>query len=270
MFSRFFIYRPVFSAVISIVIVIAGLVALIALPVAQYPAISPPTVEVKAVFPGANAQVLAETVATPIEQEVNGVENMIYMKGLCANNGQYTLTVTFEIGTDLDIASVQVQNRVAAATSKLPVEVNQQGVTTKKKSNDILLLISLTSPNGTYDDLFLNNYAILRIKDELARIKGVGDVFVFGVGEYSMRIWLDPNRLKARGLTTNDVVNAIKEQNVQVAAGQIGQPPAPAGQSFQYVVSTLGRLESVEQFEDIIIKRGADGAHRTSGASGPS
>ncbi|MCZ6836591.1 MAG: multidrug efflux RND transporter permease subunit [Planctomycetota bacterium] len=260
MFSRFFIYRPIFSAVISISIVIAGLVALLTLPVAQYPALSPPTVEVKATFPGANAMVVAETVATPIEQEVNGVENMIYMKGLCANNGTYTLTITFEIGTDLDIAAVQVQNRVSSATSKLPPEVTQQGVTIKKKSNDIVLLISLVSPEGTYDDLFLNNYGVLRIKDELARLNGVGDLTVFGVGEYSMRIWLDPDRLKARGLTTNDVVNAIKEQNVQVAAGQIGQPPAPAGQSFQYTVSTLGRLESVEQFEEIIIKRGEDGA----------
>ncbi|GBC59224.1 transporter [Desulfonema ishimotonii] len=254
MFSRFFIYRPIFATVISIVIVITGLVTLGALPVEQYPDISPPTVQVSAFYPGANASVLAETVAAPIEQEVNGVEGMLYMSSTCANDGSYALTVTFEVGTDMDMASVLVQNRVATAEPKLPEEVKRTGVTTKKKSTSIVLMIALTSPDDTYDDLYLSNFATLRLRDEMARIKGVGDVFTFGVGDYSMRIWLDPNKLKARRITTNDVIQAIREQNVQVAAGQIGQPPVPAGQDFQYVINTLGRLEDIEQFENIIVK----------------
>jgi HAE1 family hydrophobic/amphiphilic exporter-1 len=256
MISRFFINRPIFAAVVSIIIVIAGLVALNALPIAQYPPIAPPTVNVSTVYPGANARVLADTVAAPIEQEVNGVEGMLYMSGKCSNNGVYTLTVTFELGTDLDMATVLLQNRVATALSKLPEEVKRIGVVTKKQSSDFVMMIALTSPDGLLDELFLSNYATLRIKDELARIKGVGNIFAFGVGDYGMRIWLNPSLLKARRLTTNDVVRAIQEQNVQVAAGQIGEPPAPKGQDFQYVINTLGRLQNVSEFENIIIKTG--------------
>ncbi|MGD8243540.1 MAG: efflux RND transporter permease subunit, partial [Desulfobacterales bacterium] len=259
MFSRFFIERPIFATVVSIVIVIAGIVALLALPISQYPEITPPTVEVTTSYPGASAQVLAETVASPIEQEVNGVEGMIYMMSRSASDGNYTLTVTFEVGTDVDMAQILVQNRVAIAMPKLPDEVKRQGVNTKKKSTAFLLFIALTSPDGRYDNLYLSNYATLNIKDELSRIYGVGDVDVFGGQDYSMRIWLDPEQLKARDLTTGDVIQAIEEQNVQVAAGQIGQPPAPKGQSFQYTITTLGRLSDVEEFENIILKTAAGG-----------
>jgi HAE1 family hydrophobic/amphiphilic exporter-1 len=259
MFSKFFIEHPIFASVISIVIVIAGVVSFGALPVAQYPEITPPTVEVKATYPGANAQVVTETVAAPIEQEVNGVENMIYMSSTSASDGSYTLTVTFEIGTNLDIAQVMVQNRVKLAESKLPEEVRRQGINTKKKSPNILQLISLFSPDGRYDVLFLSNYATLRLRDSLSRIRGVGDVTIFPPSDYSMRIWLDPHQLKSRSLTTQDVLSAVREQNVQVAAGQIGQPPAPRGQNFQYTVNVLGRLTDIEQFEEIIIKTGKGG-----------
>jgi len=244
------------ASVIAIVIVIAGLVTLPSLPVAQYPDITPPTVKVSTTYPGANAQVVADTVAAPIEQQVNGVEGMIYMSSTSANDGSYALTVTFEVGTDLDMAQVLVQNRVAISQARLPEEVKRQGVVTKKQSTSIVLLVGLSSSDGRYDSLFLTNYGTLRIVDELKRIPGVGDVNVFGGSDYSMRIWIDPEKLKSRDLTTQDVVNAIREQNVQVAAGQIGQPPAPAGQSFQYAINTLGRLQDVEQFENVIIKTG--------------
>ena len=257
--SRFFIERPIFAIVLAIVIVIAGGVTVGVLPVSQYPDIVPPTVEVSAVYPGANASVVAETVASPIEQEVNGVEGMIYMSSTSANDGSYKLTVTFDVGVDLDMASILVQNRVAIAEPRLPDEVKRQGVTTKKKSTAIVQLITLTSPDGRYDSIYLNNYAVLRIRDELSRIYGVGEVMIFGGSDYSMRIWLDPEKLRARGLTTTDVVSAIGEQNVQVAAGQIGQPPTPAGQTFQYSINALGRLQDVDQFEDIIVKTGAEG-----------
>ena len=259
MFSKFFIEHPIFASVISIVIVIAGVVAFGALPVAQYPEITPPTVEVKATYPGANARVVAETVAAPIEQEVNGVENMIYMSSTSASDGSYTLTVTFEIGTDLDIAQVMVQNRVKLAEPKLPEEVKRQGINTKKKSPNILQFVSLFSPDGRFDVLYLSNYATLRLRDRLSRIRGVGDVFIFPPSDYSMRIWLDPRQLKSRDLTTQDVLSAVREQNVQVAAGQIGQPPAPRGQNFQYTVNVLGRLTDIEQFEEIIIKTAEGG-----------
>ncbi len=254
MFSQFFIQRPIFATVISIVIVIAGVVTLIGLPVSQYPEITPPTVEVSATYPGANARVISETVAAPIEQQVNGVEDMIYMSSTSASDGSYKLTVTFEVGTNLDMAQVLVQNRVKLAEPNLPEEVKRQGVNTKKKSTNIILFISLFSPNGRYDELFLTNYATLRLRDELSRIAGVGEVMVFPQSDYSMRVWLDPLKLRSRRMTTSDVLNAIREQNVQVAAGQIGQPPAPRGQSFQYPVNVLGRLSEVEQFEDIIVK----------------
>ncbi len=256
--SEFFINRPIFASVISIVIMIAGMVSFFSLPVAKFPEVSPPTIQVSAVYPGANAQVIAETVATAIEQEVNGVENMLYMSSTSSNDGSYTLQITFALGTDMDMANVMVQNRVGIATPKLPEEVRRQGITTTKQSTQILQMINLTSEQEGMDPLFLSNYA-LNIKDELSRIRGVGSVRSFGSGDYSMRIWLDPRKLKSRNLTTEDVVTAIREQNVQVAAGQIGAPPAPAGTAFQFTVNALGRLDTVEQFEDIIIRAGDEG-----------
>jgi HAE1 family hydrophobic/amphiphilic exporter-1 len=254
MFSTFFINRPIFATVISIVIVICGLVTFDSLPISQYPDILPPTVTVTASYPGANAGVLAQTVAQPIEEQVNGVEGMLYMSSTSSNNGEYQLTITFATGTDLDMAAVRVQNRVSAAEPLLPEDVRRLGVTTQKQSSNIVLFVTLTAPKGEYDELFLSNYASLRIRDELGRLDGVGSVQVFGAGNYSMRVWMDPDKLKARGLTTGDVTAAIEEQNIQVAAGQIGQPPVPNDQSFQYVINTLGRLQDVEQFENIIIK----------------
>ncbi len=257
--SRFFIHRPIFAMVISIVIVIAGAVSLNVLPISKFPEITPPTVQVTAFYPGANAQVVAETVAAPIEQEVNGVENMLYMSSVSADDGSYTLTVTFEIGVDMDMATVLVQNRVAIANPKLPEDVRRQGVTTKKQSTQIVQMITLTSEDPTHDALYLSNYATINIKDELSRIRGVGAVTFMGAADYSMRIWLDPNKLKARNLTTQDVLNAISEQNVQVAAGRIGEEPAPAGTAFQLVINTQGRLQTDQQFADIIIKTAEGG-----------
>ena len=259
MISRFFIERPIFASVISIVIMIAGAVSQLALPVAKFPDITPPTVQVTCFYPGANAKVVAETVASSIEQEVNGVEGMLYMSSTAADDGSYVLNVTFEIGTDMDMATVLVQNRVSIAEPKLPEEVRRQGVTTKKQSTAILQFIVLSSTDPRIDDLFLSNYAPINIKDELSRIKGVGAVNLFGAEEYSMRVWLDPTKLKARQLTTEDVVNAIREQNVQVAAGRIGEPPAPDDVAFQLVVNTLGRLQDVEQFANLIVKTAAEG-----------
>ncbi len=270
MFSHLFIDRPIFATVLSIVIVIVGAVALTKLPIAQYPEVAPPTITVTASYPGANAKVVADTVATPIEQEVNGVENMIYMSSRCTNDGQMLLDVTFKLGTNLDMAQVLVQNRVKIAEAKLPEDVKRQGVTTKKKSPSILLCVNLISEKETdpetkqerfkFDQLYLSNYATIYIKDELARVTGVGDVTFLGPRDYSMRLWLDPQKLAARNMTAGDVLRSIREQNVQVAAGRLGQPPAPAGQNFQLTLNTLGRLESEEQFRGIVVKTDDDGS----------
>jgi len=259
MLSRFFIDRPIFANVIAIMTILFGVVALYRLPVEQYPSITPPTVVVSAVYPGANAKVVADTVAAPIEQQINGVEDMMYMSSTSSADGSYSLTITFNIGTDLDNAQVQVQNRLAIAEPTLPEEVRRQGVTVKKQSSNILQVISLTSPTKTHDGLFLSNYATLRIRDELSRVEGVGDVVVSGVGAYAMRIWLDPDKLASRQLTTQDVTAALARQNVQAAAGQVGQPPNPPGQRFQMNVTTLGRLSDAAQFEGIVLKAGAAG-----------
>jgi HAE1 family hydrophobic/amphiphilic exporter-1 len=258
MFSRFFIQRPIFACVISIIIMLVGAAAIPSLPIEQTPNITPPTIVVAARYPGASAAVLAETVAVPIEQEINGVEGMLYMSSKCSSNGELEVTVTFEVGTDIDMATVLVQNRVAVAEPKLPDEVKREGITVKKKSTNIILMVNLMSPDGRYDDLYLSNYVTLRVKDTLGRIPGVGEVVMFGGRDYGMRIWLDPDKLRSRELTTTDVLEAIQEQNVQVAAGQIGAPPSPRGQQFQYTVNTLGRLSDVEQFENLIVKVGED------------
>jgi multidrug efflux pump len=261
MISHFFIDRPIFATVLSIVIVILGAVAVSQLPIAQYPDVTPPTVQVTAMYPGANAVTVADTVATPIEQEVNGVERMLYMSSKCTNDGQMMLDVTFELGTNLDTAQVLVQNRVAVAQAKLPEEVKRLGVTTKKKSPSILLCVNLISPDGRYDQLYLSNFALISVKDDLARVKGVGDVSFLGPRDYSMRVWLDPNKLASLQMTASDVIRAIKEQNVQVAAGRIGQPPVPAAANvpFQLPINVQGRLSTEGQFEDIIVKTGKEG-----------
>ncbi len=260
-FSHFFIGRPIFASVLSIVILIAGGLALLKLPVAEYPPVVPPTVVVKAIYPGANPQVIADTVATPIEEEVNGVEDMLYMSAQCASDGTMQLTVTFKIGTDLDKAQVLVENRVAVAEARLPEEARRLGVTTSKSSPDITLVVNLFSPDGRYDQVYVSNYGYLQVKDALARLPGVGSIIIFGARDYSMRIWLDPEKIAARNLTADDVITAIREQNPQVAAGQIGQPPVGKGKGvdFQYIVNTQGRLTDEKQFADMVIKNGADG-----------
>src|SRR5262245_18399487 len=265
MLARFFIDRPVLAWVISVVIVLLGAVAAGLLPIAEYPEITPPTVRVTANYPGANAQVVADTVAAPIEQQVVGVEGMLYMSSQSGNDGSYSLDVTFALGTEVNMAQVLVQNRVAIAEPILPDVVRAIGVTTKKRSPDILLGISLYSEDNPetgrpyYDALYMSNYATIQLKDAVARLEGVGDVLILGQQDYRTRIWLDPNKLQSRNLTVGDVIRVLREQNVQVAAGRIGQPPVPQGQDLQYTLSTLGRLIEAEQFADIILKTGTIG-----------
>jgi HAE1 family hydrophobic/amphiphilic exporter-1 len=258
-FSKFFIYRPIFAMVIAIVIVIIGLLSIPILPIESVPNITPPTVKVSTSYPGASAEVLVETVAQPIEQEVNGVENMLYMSSKSPATGSMDLTVTFAVGTDPDMAQVLTQNRVSIADPKLPAEVKQQGVTTKKQSTALVMVAALYSPDGKRDELYLSNYATTQVKDVLARVGGVGEVKMFGAKDYGMRIWLDPELLKARNLTTKEVLSALQEQNVQVAAGKIGEEPNSANLNFEYTLTTLGRLAEVSQFERIIVKRGEQG-----------
>ncbi len=254
MISRFFIDRPVLANVLAIVIVLLGLVAMVGLPVSQYPNVVPPTVQVTTRYPGASAETVKNTVALPIEEQVNGVQHMLYMQSTSASDGTYSLTVTFDIGTDLNFAQVLVQNRVSSALAALPQPVQAQGVVVQQRSTSILQIITLTSPNSRYDSLFLSNYATINLVDELSRIPGVGNVNVFGVGQYSMRVWLDPDKLKARGLVASDVIQAIQQQSQQVTAGQVGTPPAPANQAFQYTVNVHGRLADPKQFGNIVVK----------------
>ena len=258
-FAHFFVDRPIFAAVISIATVIIGLIAFTRLPVSEYPEIAPPTIVVNAVYPGADAETVAATVATPIEQEVNGVEGMLYMSSYSTSDGAMALSVTFRPGTNLDTAQVLVQNRVSSATPRLPEEVRRLGVTTKKSSPDLMMVVHMLATDGTLDELYVSNYALLRVRDQLARIDGVGDLIVFGAREYSLRIWLNPDRLASYGLAAGDIVRALQEQNVQVSGGALGLPPNQAGNAFQIVVTTQGRFQDVRQFRDIIVKSTADG-----------
>ncbi|MFS2201478.1 efflux RND transporter permease subunit [Pseudomonas sp. Pseusp3] len=258
-FSQFFITRPIFAAVLSLLILIAGAIALFQLPISEYPEVVPPTVVIHANYPGANPKVIGETVAAPLEQAITGVENMLYMYSQSTADGRLTLTVTFALGTDLDNAQVQVQNRVTRTEPKLPEEVTRIGITVDKASPELTMVVHLTSPDKRYDMLYLSNYAILNVKDELSRLNGIGDVKMFGIGDYSLRIWLDPNKTASRNLTATDVVNAVREQNRQVAAGQLGAPPAPNATSFQMSINSQGRLVTEEEFENVIVRSGPDG-----------
>lgn len=256
--SRFFVDRPIFAAVLSIIILAIGLISIPNLPVSEYPEVVPPSVVVRTVYPGANPKEIAETVATPLEEAISGVEDMMYFKSVAGSDGVLQLTVTFRPGTDAEDATVRVQNRVSQALARLPEEVRRQGVTTQKQSPTFLMVVHLTSPDGTYDTLYLRNYARLHVRDRLARIPGVGDAQIFGGGDYAMRAWLDPERIAARGLTASDVVRAMREQNVQVSAGQIGAEPVPDS-DFLTLINARGRLETVEEFGDIVLKRGSNG-----------
>jgi len=258
--SDFFIKRPIFAAVISIIIFVIGALAYFRLPLGEYPEVVPPTVVVRTSYPGANPTVIADTVASPLEQQINGVEGMLYMFSQATADGVMTLTITFGLGTDLDKAQVQVQNRVSQALPRLPQEVQRLGVTTEKTSPDLLMVVHMVSPDNRYDMLYLANLAILQVKDELGRLPGVGNVQVFGAGDFSMRVWLNPNKLASHNLTATDVVQAIREQNVQVAAGVLGAPPTNTGSTaFQLLVNTQGRLTTEEEFGNIIVRAAKDG-----------
>jgi HAE1 family hydrophobic/amphiphilic exporter-1 len=257
--STFFIERPVLSNVIAVFIMVLGGVAIAFLPVTQYPPITPPTVQVTATYPGATAETLVKKVALPIEQQVNGVDGMLYMSSSSSSTGNYTLTVTFNIGTDPNMDQILVENRVSAALAQLPESVQNQGVITRKTSTAFLQVIALTSPNKLYDALFLNNYAIINLQNELTRVPGVGNISIFGLGQYSMRIWLDPNQMQQRSLVPSDVIHAIQNQNKELAASQFGAPPAPEGQEFQYTITSNAPLNQSEEFEEIIVK--SDTAH---------
>jgi multidrug efflux pump len=258
-FSRFFVDRPIFAAVLSIIIFIAGVLAIFKLPISEYPDVVPPSVVVRAMYPGANPKVIAETVAAPLEEQINGVENMLYMSSQATSDGALALTVTFKVGTNVEQAETQVQNRVQRALPRLPEEVRQIGVTTVKSSPNLTMVVHLSSPNGRYDDVYLRNYAVLNVKDQLARIPGMGETLLFGAGDYAMRVWLDPQKVAERSMTAGDVVAAIREQNVQVAAGVIGAAPSKNAE-FQLTVNTQGRLQSEEEFGNIIVRTGSDGA----------
>ena len=258
-FSRFFIDRPIFAVVLSLVILAGGLIAVTQLPISEYPEVTPPTITVSAIYPGANPTVLAQTVGTPLEDAINGVERMLYMTSSASADGTFNLTVTFKIGTDVDLAQVQVQNRVAQALARLPEEVRALGVVTQKRSPDITMVVHLFSPDGRYDPVYLRNYALLNVRNELSRIPGAGQVIVFGAGDYAMRVWLDPNRVASHGLSAGDVVQAIREQNLQVAAGTVGAPPMNDPVAYQLTVTAHGRLTDEKEFGNIIVKTGADG-----------
>src|SRR5690554_4309993 len=257
-FSHFFIDRPIFAAVLSIIIFTAGLIAIPVLPISEYPEVAPPSVVVRTAYPGANPQVIAETVATPLEESINGVEDMMYMKSVAGSDGVLQMTVTFRPGVDPDDAAVRVQNRVSQVLNRLPEDVRRQGVTTQKQSPTFLMVVHLTAPGGQYDTLYLRNHVRLHVLDALARIQGVGDAQIFGGGDYAMRAWLDPEQIASRGLTAGDVVGAMREQNVQVSAGQLGADPMPDS-SFLTLINARGRLATVEEFGDIVIKTGGQG-----------
>jgi len=257
--SRFFITRPIFAAVIAVIITIVGAIAWISLPVSQYPDIVPPTVTVSASYPGASAETVAETVAAPIEQEINGVDNMLYQSSQSTGDGNVTITVTFKIGTNLDAAQVLVQNRVAIAVPRLPEEVQRLGVVTRKTSPDFLMVVNLVSPDNSLDRGYLSNYALTQVRDRLSRIDGVGDVRLFGSRDYAMRVWIDPNRAAALNLTAGEIVQALRAQNVQVAAGSLGQPPYAQGNAFQFNVETQGRLTDPAQFANVVVRSDPDG-----------
>ncbi|MGH8134903.1 MAG: efflux RND transporter permease subunit, partial [Steroidobacteraceae bacterium] len=257
-FSRIFIDRPILATVLSTLILVAGLMSIPNLPISEYPDVVPPSVQVTAVYPGANPRTIADTVAGPLEEAVNGVENMIYMKSTASSDGQMSLTVTFKGGTDIDLAAVQVQNRVSQAVPRLPEAVRALGVTTVKSSPNLTMVVHLDSPDQRYDALYLSNYANLRIRDDLARLPGVGQALVFGIGNYAMRVWIDPARAAARGLSAGDIVSAIREQNVEVSAGSIGGPPTPAGSVMQISVNAQGRLASPEAFGEVVLKADGD------------
>src|SRR6201989_3389083 len=265
--SKFFIDRPIFAGVISVIIFLGGLIAMTGLPISEYPEVVPPSVVVKAQFPGANPNVIAQTVATPLEEQINGTENMLYMFSQAASDGTLTLTVTFALGTDPNLAQQLVQNRVNQALPRLPEVTRNLGVTTVKSSPDLTMVVHLLSPGGRYDMLYLRNYAVLNVKDQLAKIEGVGNVALFGSGDYAMRLWLNPQKIAEMGLTANDVVNAVRRQNVQVAAGVINGPPYGKDSQLQLPINVEGRLSDPEQFRQIVIKNDGGGVTRRGGAA---